>query len=559
MVALAITALNCVNFAAPPAPSTPADPAQEVVDDPESIPIAAAHPSRDGSFPQDSRGETIPLAAALVCQDAFVSGPYFNSPGSGPGGTDESILQNSTLGMSTTGFNCNSAGLSWIADDFTVSETGLDVDRLLFYAYQTGSTTASTFTGVRYQIWDGPPNVPGSAVIFGDLATNRMASTEWANAYRRAETTPGATTRPIMVQTCNGGFHLPPGTYWLQYGMTGILSSGPWQPPVALWGTDVTGNAMSYYMGFWTPLLDGSASAPAQGAPFDLVWCCPTITVDPPGPLVPGPTGAPYPPVAFTASTSNPDHIYDIFDWSVSAGSLPDGLALDPSSGVLAGTPTLDGIYHFTIRATVASAVECFGENSYSVAIGCPEISVKGFPAQASGVVGSPIAPVLFTASGGADPYTFTVTGGVVPAGLKLTPDGSLTGVPEEWGTFTFTVEAVDMYGCRGSLQFTVVIAAYDLNFFDDMGRSRICANSYTGEFTYTILAGNGTGSYGGKGTVRVANGQLTLVTPSGLPYSLNLRYLQRYHKATAYFTSRPNRVNSSLMDNNTLDDPPGC
>lgn len=44
------------------------------------------------------------------------------------------------------------------------------------------------------------------------------------------------------------------------------------------------------------------------------------------------------------------------FTWTVSVGALPPGLALDPSSGIIAGTPTASGNYNFTVQLTDAAA-----------------------------------------------------------------------------------------------------------------------------------------------------------------------------------------------------------
>ena len=38
------------------------------------------------------------------------------------------------------------------------------------------------------------------------------------------------------------------------------------------------------------------------------------------------------------------------YSWSLGSGSLPPGLALNPTSGVLSGTPTASGTFHFAVQ-----------------------------------------------------------------------------------------------------------------------------------------------------------------------------------------------------------------
>jgi hypothetical protein len=198
----------------------------------------------------------------------YDNGPLVTHPGAGPGGSDHSTVQNVTLGMLTLGANV-SVPTFRITDDFTVSDPGgWNVDVITFYAYQTGSPTTSTFNHVNYQIWDGPPNNPGSSVIYGDTTTNRLVSTDWTNIYRVSETTVD-TQRPIMYIAAEGGFHLPEGAYWLDWQLDGTLASGPWQPPITIIGQTTTGNAMQRTTEGWQLWLD-TGTATHQGAPFTI-------------------------------------------------------------------------------------------------------------------------------------------------------------------------------------------------------------------------------------------------------------------------------------------------
>ncbi|MBE2198541.1 MAG: S8 family serine peptidase [Anaerolinea sp.] len=205
-----------------------------------------------------------PHSPAVVLYD---NGPLVTHPGGGAGGADDSRLQNSTLLMTTLGFGNQFAVGNRMADEFVVDDSGWILDTVTFFAYQTGSTTASTITGVYVQIWDGPPNDPGSSVVFGDLTTNRMVSTGWSNIYRTSETSIGNTTRPIMANVVDlGGLFLPAGTYWFDWTTDGTLTSGPWAPPITVVGQTTTGNALQF-TGTWGAANDGG-SLTQQGMPF---------------------------------------------------------------------------------------------------------------------------------------------------------------------------------------------------------------------------------------------------------------------------------------------------
>ncbi len=196
----------------------------------------------------------------------YDNGPLVNSPGTGAGGADESMVQTVSLGMSVNGFGHALSSGYRIADDLMVSGGDWPINTITFYAYQSGSAITSTINHVNLRIWDGPPNDPASAVIFGDTTTNRMVSTRWSGIYRVGETTSGATNRPIMASTVNVGIILSPGTYWLDWQSDGTLASGPWAPPITINGLTTTGNALQFDGSGWSAAVDVGQ----QGFPFTI-------------------------------------------------------------------------------------------------------------------------------------------------------------------------------------------------------------------------------------------------------------------------------------------------
>ena len=203
------------------------------------------------SFIPTSTGATRQTDANVL----FDNGTIVNSPGTGPGGSDESIIP---AGGSTYGFGLNQAGGLSVADDFVVPASWT-ITSVNFQGYQTNSGTTSTFTGAYFRIYDGDPSA-GGVVVWGDFTTNHMTTTDFTNIYR--VNAPGeGTARPVMNVTCNGlSIVLAPGTYWIEWALTGSGSSGPWVPNVVDPGNSLQNT------GTWAPLTNPGP----VGLPFTL-------------------------------------------------------------------------------------------------------------------------------------------------------------------------------------------------------------------------------------------------------------------------------------------------
>ena len=211
-------------------------------------------------------GNQAPEAPLAVLYD---NGPLVNSPGTGPGGADESLARDVTAGLTSRGFNHSLAGAFRVADDFTVTGWGWNVTSITFFPYMGGSpTTPSPITGINLQIWDGSPDLMGSTVIFGDTATNRLTTSTFANIYRRLESQPTDATRPVLTSAAAVVTTLAPGTYWLDWQVDGdVTFTGPWAPPVTIDGQTTTGNALQSVAAAWQPVVDTALLTPL-GLPF---------------------------------------------------------------------------------------------------------------------------------------------------------------------------------------------------------------------------------------------------------------------------------------------------
>ncbi|MBL8896424.1 MAG: hypothetical protein JNM84_02295 [Planctomycetes bacterium] len=234
----------------------------------------AAGQDRDGQDPAESAPHRPAARAAndstegtpLLLHD---NGSFVTSTGNGPSGADLSTLQTS-LAMGAYGFTVAHITNSRIADEFSVPPGRMwHIEELSFFAYELGSTSTSSFTDLRFQIWDGTPGDAGSRVVYGDLSTNALSSTEWTRAYRVSENIPTSTSRPIMVckATPAGGFFLGEGSYWIEFAMGASIASSLFMPPVTILGQTTTGNALVSSSTTWRALID-SGTGTNQGAPF---------------------------------------------------------------------------------------------------------------------------------------------------------------------------------------------------------------------------------------------------------------------------------------------------
>ncbi len=148
--------------------------------------------------------------------------------------------------------------------------------------------------------------------------------------------------------------------------------------------------------------------------------------------------GQPYRAVVPVSGGSEP------YVFSITHGSLPAGVSLEPSSGVLAGTPETEGSVEVTLKVSDASNPTQSRSATFKLTVGAPPPLSIETSELAEATAGDSFSQSLI-AAGGTEPYSWSVISGALPPGLSLSESsGEISGTPSEAGTFTFTVRASD-------------------------------------------------------------------------------------------------------------------
>jgi hypothetical protein len=131
--------------------------------------------------------------------------------------------------------------------------------------------------------------------------------------------------------------------------------------------------------------------------------------------------------------------------WSLFTGSLPAGLLLNANTGAITGTPSGNpGTTNFTVQAM--DALGQTGTKTLGITISAAPLAITT-TSLPNGTVNAAYNATL-QASGGTQPYTWTVTVGALPAGLALNANtGAITGMPTAAGMSNFTVHVTDSSG----------------------------------------------------------------------------------------------------------------
>ena len=240
---------------------------------------------------------------------------------------------------------------------------------------------------------------------------------------------------------------------------------------------------------------------------FDLTIASTALAITNSSPLASGVQGANY-SVTFNTSGGSGSPSF-----SVESGTVPSGTTLT-SGGTLSGPLSSAGTYNFVIKAVDSGSLVT--TKSFTVVVAPPPV-ITNPSVLTQGVVNTAYS-VTFAASG-TDTFTWSVSGGTLPAGITLV-GASLVGTPTTAGTSSFTIQA---QGSGGN----IVTKAFTLEVLSTLTLPTVTPPNFPltavgNLFTYTLSASPAPTSY--------------VVT--GLPAGLKLK-----NPATGYIEGRPTKA----------------
>ena len=130
------------------------------------------------------------------------------------------------------------------------------------------------------------------------------------------------------------------------------------------------------------------------------------------------------------------------YTWSISSGSLPAGLSLNPATGVISGTPTGTDPSNFVTTVTDSGNPQQSAAQAWALSL-INQLSVPStaLSAGTSGIAYAAKMQVL----GGVPAYTWSLVSGTLPNGLTMAgTTGVISGTPTVPGTFSFAARVVD-------------------------------------------------------------------------------------------------------------------
>jgi hypothetical protein len=192
-------------------------------------------------------------------------------------------------------------------------------------------------------------------------------------------------------------------------------------------------------------VVDSAGARISQTLPLSIA--APSLRISTSSPLPNGTVGIGYSATIGVVGGTAP------FTFTAS-GTLPPGLTFVSNGPFVTGTPTTAGTYTFTVKVVDTNGATDLRD--FSITVKPAPLAIPGGPTNPTGTAGVPLS-INFGCTGGAPPYTYSVTGSL-PQGVTFA-NCTLSGTPAAPGTFLIHILITDSAGTSVTRDVTITIA----------------------------------------------------------------------------------------------------
>ncbi|HUB82259.1 MAG TPA: Ig domain-containing protein, partial [Bryobacteraceae bacterium] len=257
------------------------------------------------------------------------------------------------------------------------------------------------------------PNA-SSAAVDGN-SSNADCCVNWADSGNLKNNT----------RTINASTQFPPDNtdlviYWAP--SSGTITGFPTLGTFSWFMPSAATAPASYTLSFQTALANNGNTSLNVATNTATVSLATVLNISGPASLAAATEGAAY-SQTIVASGGTPS-----YSWSVNAGSLPAGLSIGPTTGIISGTPTAAGTFNnITVTVKDSANPKASVNKTYSLLVN-PPITAVAPATLPGGTVGSAYTSGNISVTGGTPPYMFSTSANLAGIGLALTPVAPTTG-----------------------------------------------------------------------------------------------------------------------------------
>ena len=354
----------------------------------------------------------------------------------------------------------------------------------------SGIPTGASSSSVTFEVTDGAGNTASQAISITVAPPPPLTIT--------TTSLPGGTNGTPYTQTLQASEGVPPYTW--------LLTSGSLPPGLtlssngAISGTP-SGTTTTTFT-FTVSVTDSETPTRAtKTATLSIAVTQPPLSIVTTS-LAGGSVGNPYSQTLQAIGGMPP------YTWSILAGTLPAGVSLNPGTGAITGTPTGTGTFPITVNVTDSAHTTVTSQPLTIVISTALAITTTSLP---GGSVGTAYSATL-EATGGAQPYTWSVSSGTLPSGLSLnSSSGIISGTPTASGSSSFTVQVADSESPAVIKQATFSITISSASCPDNFTLKGNYAFVTNGWSTTQPTATSSLGSFAADGNGNISSGQLDI------------------------------------------------